>query len=414
MLCSPELQVPEKEYALRAVQIFSTGANRADHVFLIQCILGNNEMAMNRRPAIVVGGVLLAMFGVFACVTLFPYGPNTTIEADPRQTPPVVMLATAVPVTGSELSFTGFIGAKVESNLGFRVPGKIVERLVDVGQQVKAGQPLLRIDDTNLHLALTAKRNAVIAAHAVQVQARADEQRYADLLKNGLVVAPQRYEQAKAAFDTATAQLAAAEAEAKVAANEATYAVLVADADGIVVDTLSEPGQVVAAGQPVVGLAHAGPREAVVALPETLRPAIGSVAKASLYGGNRRDATAHLRQLSNAADPKTRTYEARYVLEGEIATAPLGATVTVRVASQTGLPGVQVPLGALFDDGKNTGVWVLDRTTSTVHFQAVEMIRLTSETAMISGLNAGAPIVSLGAHLLHDGAQVRTLSSEKH
>lgn len=371
-------------------------------------------MAMNRRPAIVVGGVLLAMLGVFAFVTLFLYGPSTAIEADPRQTPPVVRLATAAPVTGSEQSFTGFIGAKVESNLGFRVPGKIVERLVDVGQQVKAGQPLLRIDDTDLRLVLTARRNAVVAAHAVQVQARADEQRYADLLKNGLAVSQQRYEQAKAAFDTATAQLAAAEAEAKVAANEATYAVLVADADGTVVDTLSEPGQVVAAGQPVVRLAHAGPREAVVALPETLRPVIGSVAEASLYGGSKRGSIAHLRQLSDAADPQTRTYEARYVLEGEVATAPLGATVTVRVASQTSLPGVEVPLGALFDDGKNTGVWVLDRTTSTVHFRAVKLIQLTSEMAMISGLNAGAPIVSLGAHLLHEGAQVRTVTSEMH
>ncbi|MCS4306294.1 RND family efflux transporter MFP subunit [Rheinheimera pacifica] len=375
----------------------------------MQFIFWNTEMVINRKPAIVVGGALLAMLGVIAFVTLFLHGPSTSIEADPRQTPPVVRLATAVPVTGSEQSFTGFIGARVESNLGFRVPGKIVERLVDVGQQVKAGQPLLRIDDTDLRLMLTARRNTVVAAHAVLVQARADEQRYADLVKNGLAAAPQRYEQAKAAFDTATAQLAAAEAEAKVAENEATYSVLVADADGTVVDTLSEPGQVVAAGQPVVRLAHAGPREAVVALPETLRPAIGSVAEASLYGGNRRGSTAHLRQLSDAADPQTRTYEARYVLEGEIAAAPLGATVTIRVASQISLPGVQVPLGALFDDGKKTGVWVLDRTTSTVHFQAVELIQVTSETAMISGLNSGEPIVSLGAHLLHDGARVRTV-----
>ncbi|RVC57457.1 efflux RND transporter periplasmic adaptor subunit, partial [Mesorhizobium sp. M00.F.Ca.ET.038.03.1.1] len=176
--------------------------------------------------------------------------------SDPRQEPPIVRLVTAAPVTGSERGFTGIIGARVQSNLGFRVPGKIVERLVDVGQEVKAGQPLMRIDDTDLRLALTAKRNAVAAARAIVAQTEPDEQRYANLLKDGWVPR-QRYEQAKAALDTATAQLAAAEADAKVAGNEATYAVLVADADGTVVDTLGEPGQVVAAGQPVVRIAKA-------------------------------------------------------------------------------------------------------------------------------------------------------------
>ena len=108
-------------------------------------------------------------------------------------------------------------------------------------------------------------------------------------------VSRQRYEQAKAASDTAKAQLAAAEAEARVAENEATYSVLVADADGTVVETLGEPGQVVSAGQTVVRLAQAGPREAVVALPETIRPAIGSVAEASVYGSDGHRYTAHLR-----------------------------------------------------------------------------------------------------------------------
>jgi RND family efflux transporter MFP subunit len=223
-----------------------------------------------------------------------------------------------------------------------------------------------------------------------------------------LAATPQRYEQAKAALDTATAQLAAAEAEAKVAENEATYSVLVADADGTVIETLGEPGQVVSAGQTVVRLAQAGPREAVVALPETIRPAIGSVAEASVYGSDGRPCTAHLRQLSDAADPQTRTYEARYVLDGEAAAAPLGATVTIRLASQTIEPEVQVPLGAMLDDGQKTGVWTLDRATSTVRFRTVKLVRVSGETAVISGLSSGDPIVSLGAHLLQEGARVRT------
>jgi RND family efflux transporter MFP subunit len=300
----------------------------------------------------------------------------------------------------------------VQSNLGFRVPGKIVERLVDVGEEVKAGQALMRIDDTDLRLALTAKRNAVAAARAIVAQAEPDERRYARLLDNGWVTR-QRYEQAKAALDTTTAQLAAAEAAARVAENEATYSVLVADADGTVIETLGEPGQVVAAGQAVVRIAQAGPREAVVALPETIRPAIGSVAEASVYGGNGRRYTARLRQLSDSADPQTRTYEARYVLDGEAASAPLGATVTIRLASQANELEVEVPLGAVLDNGEKSGVWVLDRANSTVRFQLVKLLRVTSETAVISGLGSGESIVSLGAHLLHEGARVRTASESR-
>jgi RND family efflux transporter MFP subunit len=366
-------------------------------------------MSVKKRPAIVLGGILIVMSGAAAFATLAIPAQVASAVSDPRQEPPIVRLAAAAPVTGAERSFTGTIGARVESNLGFRVPGKIVERLVDVGQQVKAGQPLMRIDDTDLRLALTAKRNAVAAARAMVVQTEPDERRYASLLKDGFIPR-QRYEQATAALDTARAQLAAADADARVAENEATYAVLLADADGTVIETLGEPGQVASAGQPVVRVAKAGPREAVVALPETIRPAIGSAAEASVYGGEGRRYTARLRQLSNSADAQTRTYEARYVLDGEAAAAPLGSTVTIRLASQARRPEVEVPLGAVLDDGKKTGVWVLDSATSTVRFQAVQLVRVTSETAVISGLNSGDPIVSLGAHLLQEGARVRTAS----
>jgi RND family efflux transporter MFP subunit len=364
---------------------------------------------MKKKLAIVLGGVLIAMLGAAAFATLAIPAQEAAAVSDPRQEPPIVRLATAERVTGSERGFTGIIGARVQSNLGFRVPGKIVERLVNVGQQVKAGRPLMRIDETDLRLALTAKRNAVAAARAPAVQTDANERRYANLVSSG-AVSRQSYEQAKAASDTAKAQLAAAEAEARVAENEAAYSVLVADADGTVIETLGEPGQVISAGQTVVRLAQAGPREAVVALPETIRPAIGSVANASVYGGDGHHYTAHLRQLSDSADAQTRTYEARYVLDGEAATAPLGATVTIRLASQASQPEIQVPLGAVLDDGRTTGVWVLDRATSTVRFRPVKLVRVSDETAVISGLSSGDPIVSLGAHLLQEGARVRTAS----
>ncbi|CBS87331.1 putative efflux transporter, RND family [Azospirillum lipoferum 4B] len=368
---------------------------------------------------VVAGGILTAALGAAAVVTLSMHTQEASAVSDPRQEAPIVRLAAAVPVAGSERGFTGVVGARVQSNLGFRVPGKIIERLATVGQPVKAGQPLMRIDETDLRLALTAKRNAVAAARATAVQTQADERRYASLVNDGWATR-QRHEQAKAALDTARAQLASAEADARVAENEATYSVLVADSDGTVVETLGEPGQVVAAGQTVVRIAQAGPREAVVALPETIRPQIGSPAEASLYGADGKRYGAHLRQLSDAADAQTRTYEARYVLDGDAASAPLGATVTIRLAGWTagravdpavdraGQADMQVPLGAVLDDGRRTGVWTLDRASSTVRFQTVRLVRVSGETAVISGLGLGDPVVSLGAHLLQDGVRVRT------
>ena len=356
-----------------------------------------------------LGSALIAGLGAAAFITLVPLTREAAAVGDPRQEAPVVRLVTATQVTGHERSFTGVIGARVQSNLGFRVAGKIVERFVNVGQQVKVGQQLMRIDDTDYRLALTAKQNAVTAIRAAAVQFRADEVRYAGLVKKGWSTR-QRYDQAKAALDTAEAQLAAAEAEARVAENEATYAVLVADADGTVIESLGEPGQVVSAGQTVIRLAQAGPREAVVALPETIRPAIGSVAEATVYGNDGRSYRAQLRQLSNSADPQTRTYEARYVLDGEAAAAPLGATVTIQLVNLSSQPEVEVPLGAVLDNGQRTGVWVLDGATSTVKFRPVKLVRVNGETAVISGLKSGDPIVSLGAHLLHEGARVRTTS----
>jgi RND family efflux transporter MFP subunit len=368
---------------------------------------------MKKRSAVVLGGLLIAVSGAAAFATVSMRTQDASGVSDPRQEAPIVRLATPIRVTGSERGFTGIVGARVQSNLGFRVAGKIVERHVNVGEQVKAGQPLMRIDETDLRLALTAKRNAVAAARASVVQLDADEQRYAKLVSDGWV-SRQRYDQAKAASDTAKAQFAAVEAEARVAENEATYSVLVTDADGTVVETLGEPGQVVSAGQTVIRLARAGPREAVVALPETIRPAIGSVAEASLYGSDGRHYTAHLRQLSDSADAQTRTYEARYMLDDvNVATVPLGATVTIWLASQASQPEVQVPLGAVLDDGRTTGVWVLDGATSTVHFLPVKLVRVTSETAVISGLSSGDQVVSLGAQLLHGGERVRTASESR-
>lgn len=324
---------------------------------------------------------------------------------DARTLPPVVMTAMAKPADDAGRAFTGTVSARVQSSLGFRVPGKVEERFVDTGQVVHAGQKLMRLDPTDLMLAIAAQDNAVAAAKAALVQATADEARDRDLLAKGWTPR-QKWDASKRTLDSAKAQLAAAEAQAGVARNQGDYAVLLADADGVVMETLAEPGQVVAAGQTVIRLAHAGPREAAVNLPEAVRPALGSEAEANLYDSPNTRSPAQLRQLSDVADPATRTYEARYVLSGAAVNAPLGATVTIHIPLASTGQGVAVPLGALVNDGTRTGVWLLHG--DSVSFQPVEIGRINEEMAVLTkGLAAGEPVIALGAQFLHEGEHVR-------
>lgn len=332
-------------------------------------------------------------------------------QPDPRTEAPLVRVATVQGAGSASRSFTGTVAARVQSDLGFRVPGKVLERLVDTGQAVERGQLLMRIDPADLKLAAHAQQEAVAAARARARQTAADEARYRDLLGTG-VISASAYDQSKAAADTAKAQLNAAEAQSEVARNANRYAELVADADGVVIETLAEPGQVVATGQVVVRVAHAGRREAVIQLPETLRPAVGSIGQATLFGKEGVAAPTRLRQLSDAADRQTRTFEARYVLEAELADAPLGTTVTIQIAD--GPPSthndLQVPIGALFDAGKGPGVWVLQGAPAKVTWRPVTVQHLDDDGARIAGrLKQGDRIVALGAHLLREGAQVRVL-----
>lgn len=339
--------------------------------------------------------------------------------ADPRTEAPLVRVAVVQQASLAARSFTGTVAARVQSDLGFRVSGKVLERLVDSGQAVKRGQPLMRIDPVDLKLAAQAQQEAVAAARARALQTAQDEARYRDLKGTG-AISSSAYDQILAAADAAKAQLSAAEAQAEVARNASRYAELLADADGIVMETLAEPGQVVSAGQPVVRLARAGEREAVIQLPETLRPAIGSVAQATLFGADSAASAAvpvKLRQLSDSADRLTRTFEARYVLSGALAHAPLGATVTIAMAQSPSTAagagagtdeGWSVPIGAVFDAGKGPGVWVIQGQPARVNWRPVSVQRLSDDSAHVGAkLNQGERIVALGAHLLREGETVR-------
>jgi RND family efflux transporter MFP subunit len=330
------------------------------------------------------------------------------IPSDARTEAPLVRTVLVQPAASSARSFTGVVAARVQSDLGFRVPGKVLERLVDAGQTVKRGQALMRIDPIDLKLAASAQQETVAAARARALQAAQDEARYRELQGTGAISAS-AYDTVKAAADAANAQLSAAEAQADVARNASRYSELVADGDGVIIETLAEPGQVVGAGQTVVRLAHGGRREAVVQLPETLRPAIGSPAQATLFG-KEAETPAKLRQLSDAADRLTRTFEARYVLADELAGAPLGSTVTVRIPTAPDSPQdrLQVPISAIFDAGKGPGVWLIGGEPAKVSWRSVAIRQLGDDRAQVTGqLKPGDQVVALGAHLLSEGAQVR-------
>jgi len=332
-------------------------------------------------------------------------------STDPRTQPPLVRIETVETSVQSERSFTGIVAARVQSDLGFRVPGKVLERLVDAGQTVKRGQPLMRIDPTDLRLAMRAYEEAVTAAKARARQTAEEEARNRDLVAGGAVSAS-TYDRVKAAAESAKAELNAAEAQADVARNGTSYAVLLADADGVVVETLAEPGQVVAAGQVVARVAHAGRREAIVELPETLRPLIDSTARATLYG-NALAGTAKLRQLSDAANSQTRTFEARYVLEGPLANAPLGSTISIQISDGRSTQALRVPIAAIFDSGRGPGVWLIEGETPRVTWRAVQIAGLSDEAAAVVGnIEKGDRVVALGAHLLHQGESVRLAASE--
>jgi RND family efflux transporter MFP subunit len=369
---------------------------------------GVGFVKIDRRPLMTIG-----LFAGWLTMALIAGGCSKPALKDPRLQSPMVEVFKAEAADSTRRTFTGIVEARVQSDLGFRVAGKILERSVDVGQRVQKGQPLMLLDSVDLKLSFAAQQANVEAARAKYTQTKADETRSAMLVKSG-VISHREYDQDRAALDSAKAQLEAAEAQARVSNNSSEYAVLLADADGVIVRTLSEPGQVVAAGQTVIQLAHDGPREALINLPEGVRPDLGATAAARLYG---QDQTyqARLRQLSDAADPASRTFEARYVLEGEAASAPLGSTVTITlvIRQTSGNKSVRVPVGAVYDRGSGPGVWIVD-DKSEVKFRRVQIASIGQEEVVVShGVEAGENVVALGAHLLHEGQVVNSAKEEK-
>jgi RND family efflux transporter MFP subunit len=341
-------------------------------------------------------------------------------KSEAERPAPLVATVTADAAAEGGATLTGDVRARYDSNLSFRVGGQIVARPVILGQRIRRGQVLARIDAADLGLATqeasaqsAAAERQVAAAQSSATRAAADERRLRSLVGAG-GIAPQQYDAARAAAEAsaadlsaARARLAAARAGASVAGNQQRYATLVADADGVVAELLAEPGQVVSPGQPVLRLARSGARDAVVAVPETMRASLPRTAVAEVYGAGRYPAA--LRELSAAADPRTRSFEARYELGGGGASLPVGSTVSLKLAG-TGSEAdtaISLPLGAVLDRGSSFGVWVV-RPDSTVAFRPVRIARVDGENAIVSsGIRAGERVVALGAHRLAQGQKVR-------
>jgi RND family efflux transporter MFP subunit len=299
--------------------------------------------------------------------------------------------------------------ARTESALAFRVGGKLVRRSAEVGQAVAAGQVLAELDPQDLRLAQEAARAAVAAAEVSAAQARADLDRFRDLHAQGFISIAE-LQRRETTWKAAEAQAAQARAQADLQLNQAGYSRLTAPAAGVVTAVLAEPGAVLASGAPVVRLAYAGPRDAVFAVPEDqvepLRALLGRPGAITVRPwGRAQPLPATLREVAAAADPVTRTFQAKADLGS--ARVDLGQTAALTLPLPPRRDVVRLPLSALLQQQGRTVVWRLDPATMTVHQQPVQVAGTDGNEVLIAGgLAAGAEVVTAGVHVLSEGQKV--------
>lgn len=329
----------------------------------------------------------------------------------------VKVIAVGVQGIQSGAEFAGEVRARVESRLGFRVAGKIIQRPVDAGQRVKAGQLLAQLDAQDYRLAADAARAQVAAAATNRNLAEADYKRFKEL-KDQNFISGAEVERRDTTLKAAQAQLEQAQAQLSAQRNQANYTSLLADVSGVVVAVEAERGQVVAAGTTVFRIAQDGPRDVVFSVPEDRVAMVklgAPVAVRTWSAGGGLKGT--VREVAASADPITRTYQIKVSLDAGEAKGvpPLGATVYVmpQVFARTDLQVIKLPTSALKQDGKTTAVWVLDPASMTVKSQPVDVPTADGNDAVIaSGLVPGMLVVVAGVHVLQDGQKV-TLYKEK-
>ena len=305
--------------------------------------------------------------------------------------------------------FVGVVRARYETDLGFRVAGKIVARLVNMGDRVRAGDVVARLDPQDLKLQVQSAEAELSAATTNLAQAAADLDRYTTLRSSGWASVAD-FDRKKSARGEAEGRLERARRALDLARNQLDYTDLKADADGVITATLVEAGQVVAIGQAVARLAHRGEKEAVVALPETwLGIARKSNATVRLWSDRERSFPATLRELSPQADAASRTYAARFTIKDADDTVAFGMTATVTLARAGEAQVARLPLSAILNRGAGPTVYLVDESGALMQ-RPVAVASFTEDTALVtSGLNVGDKVVTLGVQKLEAGLKVRTI-----
>ena len=315
--------------------------------------------------------------------------------------------------SSTDVQFSAEVRARIESNLGFRVAGKLLSRPAEVGQRVKAGALLAQIDPQDYRVTADAAAAQLVAAQTNRDVASADFKRYQDLHAQGFISSAE-LQRREAAYVSAQAQWKQAQAQSSVQGNQSAYTRLLADGAGIVTSVDASAGQVVAAGQPVVRLALDGPRDVVFSVPEDKLAQVkpGDKIKVRQWvDGQVLEAV--VRDVSASADAVTRTFMAKAALPKE-ANPVLGSTVTVSLALRGPAKSIKLPTSALRLEAGTTSVWVLDPNTMTVKAQAIEVNTAEGNDAVVtSGLQSGDQVVLSGVHVLTAGQKVSIFGAAK-
>jgi RND family efflux transporter MFP subunit len=322
---------------------------------------------------------------------------------------PVKAMVIQEQATARTRTFSGSVRARIESPLGFRIAGKITERLVNVGDTVAVGQVIARLDETDLKLSENSARAGVESARTRLDVARDALNRAKALLPNGYIPKA-TVDQRQLEFDAARAALDSAEAQARQAENATSYAALASDKAGIVTAVEAEPGQVVAAGTAVVMLAETGSVEVALSVPEQevahLKP--GQTVPLQLWANQDIRAEGRIREIGGQADSASRTYSVRVSVMNPPAPMRLGMTATATLTLGSGEPHLMVPVTALTQVEGRDAIFIADRTSQTVAPHFIETGDVgPGGVELLGGVKAGDVVVTGGVQFLTAGMKVR-------
>jgi RND family efflux transporter MFP subunit len=334
------------------------------------------------------------------------------VEAPPAEIRPVRAVTIENRDSARVVALTGRVQAQTEINQSFRIDGRLTERTVDIGDNVKPGQLIARLDPQNEESALQSAQAQLNGARARLVEAQSSYNRMRDLLVDSAVSRAQ-YEQAEALLRTAESQVESAQGQVNLAQNRLSYTRLVSDVAGVVTARGPEPGEVVSAGRMIIQVAREGARDAVFDVPAQVKDSAkgGRDVIVALASDPKVTARAKVREVSPRADPVTGTFAVRMRLVDPPPAMRLGSTVTGRMQLEAA-PGAEIPASALVRSEGKVAVWVVDPKQHTVALRTIAVRASDSNVVQVeSGLNPGDVVVTAGAQALRPGQKVRLLEA---